>query len=224
MFVLRLASWREVEELYVNTLRFYEALQNQDQIRRLRWPSRWVEDRWWSLTCTGALCFPDPICSGHGMASTMAFSLYILLVLALHVVDCVLGGVLVDARMRMTAQVGGRENGSRGSGDPFVCGVRRSRVWSRARCAPEICRCGGRNGDVGAWVPQRAGLHHSTETRLGSNRLYSLNKGILWSGEYKVSAGEYSAFIAYLFCPVQPMDKSERGEYSRATMNSKDKG
>ena len=50
----------------------------------------------------------------------MAFSLYILLVLALHVVDCVLGGVLVDARMRMTAQVGGRENGSRGSGDPFL--------------------------------------------------------------------------------------------------------
>ena len=68
------------------------------------------------------------------MASTMAFSLYILLVLALHVVDCVLGGVLVDARMRMTAQVGGRENGSRGSGDPYVR-ARAGLACGRARCA-----------------------------------------------------------------------------------------
>ena len=212
MFVLRLASWREVEELYVNTLRFYEALQNQDQIRRLRWPSRWVEDRWWSLTCTGALCFPDPICSGHGMASTMAFSLYILLVLALHVVDCVLGGVLVDARMRMTAQVGGRENGSRGSGDPFVCGVRRSRVWSRARCAPEICRCGGRNGDVGAWVPQRAGLHHSTETRLGSNRLYSLNKGnfVVRRVQGECRRVQWNSYISLLSCAAYGQKRARR--------------
>ena len=77
-----------------------EAVQNQDQIKRSRGPSHWVEYRWWSLTCTGALCFHDPVCSGYGMAATMAFSLHILLILALHVVGCVFGGVFVDAGMR----------------------------------------------------------------------------------------------------------------------------
>ena len=34
------------------------------------------------------------------MAATMAFSIHILLILALHVVGCAFGGVFVDAGMR----------------------------------------------------------------------------------------------------------------------------
>ncbi len=48
------------------------------------------------------------------MAAAMALSLHILLILALHVVGCVLGGVLVDAGLNGSGRVA--TGGRRGAG------------------------------------------------------------------------------------------------------------